>query len=77
MKGSFTSRIRNQRAWQEKPEAKAKSLSTDPALLPEVPPMLRGIVMSRLLLTDIQRAIQEGTKASLEWAVTQIALRLP
>ena len=56
---------------------KAKPLPTDPAILPETPSMPRGIVMERQLLIDIQRAIQEGTKASLEWAVTQIALRLP
>ena len=62
MQDTLTSRILNQRAWQEKPEAKAKSLPTDPALLPEVPLMPKGIVMERRLLIDIQRAMIQAAR---------------
>ena len=68
--------FRNRRAWQEKPLDRAKSLPTDPALLPEVPPMPRGVVMERQLLIDIQRALQEGSEASLQFAFNVIARRL-
>ena len=66
----------NNQSWREKPMAKAKSLSTDPALLPNVPPMPKGIVMDRQLLIDMQRAVQEGSPASLKFVFNAIARRL-
>lgn len=71
-----TFRSLNRRAWLGKPDRKAKALSTDPALLPAAPPMPKGVVIDRQLLIEMQRAVQEGSPASLKFVFNVLARRL-